>query len=427
MKVLDCSIIKEKAYIEELENALKVIIIPKKDTNKKYVIWGTNFGSIDNRFINPDTNEEVIVPDGVAHFLEHKMFEQPDGSNSLDTMMALGLDANAYTTNDHTAYLFECSDDESFYKGLDELMDYVQSPYYTDENVEKEKGIIGQEIMMYDDDPGFQLYLNTLKCLYSKNPIRIDIAGSIESISKINPDILYKCYNTFYNPANMVLVTSGNFEPNEILQEIKSRLKPSKNKGEIKRIFDNEPENINQKYMEKIMSISMPIFMIGIKDKPVDISEKVKRHMAIDIILGMLIGKSSKLFKELYEKQIIFGEADSEYEFSKQYAHVLISGQSNNPQLVEKMFKEEVKKLKNEGLNSEDFERNKRKIYGDFVKEFNDVASISRMFLADTIKEVNSLDYAEKYKLVTKEYAMKVLNEVFDEDKMVLSVIKGSI
>ena len=427
MKVLDCSIIKEKAYIEELENALKVIIIPKKDTNKKYVIWGTNFGSIDNRFINPDTNEEVIVPDGVAHFLEHKMFEQPDGSNSLDTMMALGLDANAYTTNDHTAYLFECSDDESFYKGLDELMDYVQSPYYTDENVEKEKGIIGQEIMMYDDDPGFQLYLNTLKCLYSKNPIRIDIAGSIESISKINPDILYKCYNTFYNPANMVLVTSGNFEPNEILQEIKSRLKPSKNKGEIKRIFDNEPENINQKYMEKIMSISMPIFMIGIKDKPVDISEKVKRHMAIDIILGMLIGKSSKLFKELYEKQIIFGEADSEYEFSKQYAHVLISGQSNNPQLVEKMFKEEVKKLKNEGLNSEDFERNKRKIYGDFVKEFNDVASISRMFLADTIKEVNSFDYAEKYNLVTKEYAMEVLNEVFDEDKMVLSVIKGSI
>ena len=276
MKVLDCSIIKEKAYIEELENALKVIIIPKKDTNKKYVIWGTNFGSIDNRFINPDTNEEVIVPDGVAHFLEHKMFEQPDGSNSLDTMMALGLDANAYTTNDHTAYLFECSDDESFYKGLDELMDYVQSPYYTDENVEKEKGIIGQEIMMYDDDPGFQLYLNTLKCLYSKNPIRIDIAGSIESISKINPDILYKCYNTFYNPANMVLVTSGNFEPNEILQEIKSRLKPSKNKGEIKRIFDNEPENINQKYMEKIMSISMPIFMIGIKDKHVDIFHYIR-------------------------------------------------------------------------------------------------------------------------------------------------------
>lgn len=426
MRVLDCSIIKEKAYIEELDNGLKVIIVPKKDTNKKYVIWGTNFGSMDNRFINPDTKEEVFVPDGVAHFLEHKMFEQPDGSNSLDTMMSLGLDANAYTTNDHTAYLFECSDDESFYKGLDELMDYVQSPYYTDQNVEKEKGIIGQEIMMYDDDPGFQLYLNTLKCLYSKCPIRIDIAGTLESISKINPDVLYKCYNTFYNPSNMVLVASGNFEPDEILKEIKNRLKPSKNKGKIERIFDKEPEEVNQKYMEKTMSISMPIFMIGIKDKSVEVSEKVKRHMAIDIILGILIGKSSNLYKELYEKQILFGEPDSEYEFSREYAHILISGQSNNPQLVEKMFKEEVEKLKKDGLKTEDFDRIKRKIYGDFVTEFNDVASISRMFLADAIKQINSFDYAEKYNVVTKEYAMQVLNEVFNEDKMVLSVIKGN-
>ena len=426
MKVLDCSIIKEKAYIEELENGLKVIIIPKKETNKKYVIWGTNFGSIDNRFIVPGTNEEVFVPDGVAHFLEHKMFEQPSGTNSLDTLMALGLEANAYTTNDHTAYLFECSEDECFYKGLDELMDYVQSPYYTDENVEKEKGIIGQEIMMYDDDPGFQLYLNTLKCLYSVFPIRIDIAGSIESIGKITPDVLYKCYNTFYNPSNMVLVLSGNFDSEQILNEIKNRLKPTKNIGTIQRIYEEEPVEVNQRYMEKQMSVSMPIFMIGIKDKVVNPSERVKRHMAIDIILDLLIGKSSKLFKELYEKQILLGEPDSEYEFSKKYAHALISGQSNNPQLVEDMLKKEIKKLKNEGLNIEDFERIKRKIYGEFVTEFNDVSSISRMFLADTIKEVNSFDYAENYSSITKDFVVDILKEVFDEETIVLSVIKGN-
>ena len=426
MKVLDCSEIKEKAYIEELENGLKVIIVPKKETNKKYVIWGTNFGSIDNRFINPKTNEEVFVPDGVAHFLEHKMFEQPDGTNSLDTLMALGLDANAYTTNDHTAYLFECSEDETFYKGLDELMDYVQSPYYTDENVEKEKGIIGQEIMMYDDDPGFQLYLNTLKGLYEKFPIRIDIAGSIESISKIDPDVLYKCYNTFYNPGNMVLVVSGNFEPEEILQEIKNRLKPVEDIGDITRIFDEEPEGIYQNYIEKNMSVSMPVFMIGIKDKVVSPEERVKRHMAVEIILDLLIGKSSKLYKELYEKQILFSEPDYEYEFSKKYAHVLISGQTNEPQNVEKMFKDEVKKLTNEGLNSEDFERIKRKIYGEFVTEFNDVGSISRMFLADTIKEINSFDYVQKYNEITEEYVVNILKEVFNDDKVVLSVIKNN-
>lgn len=426
MKVLECTKIKEKAYIDKLDNGLKVIVVPKKETNKKYIIWGTNFGSNDNRFIYPETGEEVIVPDGVAHFLEHKMFEQPDGTNSLDTLMSLGLDANAYTTNDHTAYLFECSDDTAFYKGLDELMDYVQSPYYTDQNVEKEKGIIGQEIMMYDDDPGFQLYLDTLKCLYEKFPMRIDIAGSIESIAGIHPDILYKCYNTFYNPGNMVLVVSGNFEPTEIIGEVKKRLKPSKDIGNITRIFEEEPEKIYKDYIEKSMPVSMPIFMIGIKDKVVEQDERIKRHMAIEVILNILVGKSSGLYKNLYENQNIFGEIDFEYEFSKNYAHVLVSGQSNNPQLVKNMFITEIEKLKNTKINLEDFERSKRKIYGDFVTEFNDVASISRMFLADSIKGVNSFDYADKFDDITIDYVMEILYEVFKEENTVLSIVKGN-
>ena len=339
--------------------------------------------------------------------------------------MALGLDANAYTTNDHTAYLFECSEDETFYKGLDEFMDYVQSPYYTDQNVEKEKGIIGQEIMMYDDDPGFQLYLDTLKCLYEKFPIRIDIAGSIETIAGIHPDILYKCYNTFYNPGNMVLVVSGNFEPDEIKNEIISRLKPNKDIGKITRIFEEEPEEIYKDYIEKTMSVSMPIFMVGIKDKVVSPEERVKRHMAIEVILGLVAGKSSELYKNLYENQHIFGEIDYEYEFSKNYAHVLISGQSNNPQLVKDMLITEFEKLKNKGIDKENFERVKRKIYGDFVTEFNDVASIGRMFLADSIKEVKTFDYVDKYNEITIEYAMNILKEVFNEDKVALSVVKG--
>ena len=278
---------------------------------------------------------------------------------------------------------------------------------------------------MYDDDPGFQLYLNTLKCLYSKCPIRIDIAGSIDSIAPINPDILYKCYNTFYNPSNMVLVVCGNFEPQNILEEIKKRLKPSKNIGEIHRIYEEEPKEINEKHMEKSMSVSMPIFMIGIKDKIVNPSERVRRHMAIEVILNLLIGKSSNLYKKLYEEQILLGEADSEYEFSNQYAHILISGQSNNPQLVQDMLITEIEKLKNNGFVVEDFERMKRKIYGEFVTEFNDVASISRMFLADTVKQINSFDYVDEYDNITMEYAKELLNEVFVEDKMVLSVIKN--
>ena len=422
MKIVESTIIKEKAYFEKLENGLNIIIIPKANTNKKYVIWGTNFGSIDNRFIMPQTNEEVFIPDGVAHFLEHKMFEQKNGTNSLDVLMALGLDANAYTTNDHTAYLFECSSDK-FYEGLDELMDYVQNPYFTDENVEKEKGIIGQEIKMYDDDPGFKLYLNAMDCLYHKNAVKLDIAGTIESISNINPDVLYKCYNTFYHPSNMTLVVCGDFKPEELLEEIKSRLQPRENQGEIKRIYEEEEESINKKSKETNMEVSNPIFMIGIKDKIPNSNEIVKKHIAIEVILNLLMGKSSELYKELYNRGELLAEPDFEYEFSKQYAHILIGGQSKNPKNVYEKFKSEVLKLKEKGIGEENFERIKRKLYGDFVTEYNSVSYIARMFLADSFREINSFDYIEKFNTVTKEYAEQVLNDVFIEEKMVISII----
>lgn len=219
MRILENKTVKEKAYFEELENGLKVIIIPKENTNKKMAIIGTKFGSIDNHFINPKTNEEEVIPDGVAHFLEHKMFEQSNGTNSLDTLTAIGAEANAYTTNDHTAYYFETID--NFEAAFKELLDYVFHPYYTDENVEKEKGIIAQEIKMYDDDPISKVFLNSLQCMYNSCPVRIDVAGTVESINKITKDTLYSCYNTFYHPSNMILAVCGNFKPEYILNLIK--------------------------------------------------------------------------------------------------------------------------------------------------------------------------------------------------------------
>lgn len=423
MKIIESTKIKEKAYFEKLENGLNIIIIPKANTNKKYVVWGTNFGSIDNRFIMPQTDEEVFIPDGVAHFLEHKMFEQKNGKNSLDVLMALGLDANAYTTNDHTAYLFECSSDK-FYEGLDELMDYVQNPYFTDENVEKEKGIIGQEIKMYDDDPGFQLYLNTMDCLYHKNAVKLDIAGTIESISKIDPDVLYKCYNTFYHPSNMTLVVCGDFKPEELLEEIKKRLIPKENQGEIKRIYEFEEETINMPKKEVQMEVSMPLFMFGIKDRlPSQGEEIVKKHIAIQILLNMIIGKSSDLYKELYNSGDLLAEPDFDYEFSKQYAHVLVGGQSKNPEKIYEKFKAELAKYKENGLNNEHFDRIKRKIYGDYVGDYNSVSNIARMFLIDSFKGINSFDYIEKFNNITKEYAEQVLKDVFNEDKMGISIV----
>ncbi len=419
MKLVESTRIKEKAYIEKLNNGLTVIIIPKENTQKKYVIWGTHFGSIDNRFIMPKTNEEVFVPDGVAHFLEHKMFEQENGRNSLDVLMSLGVDANAYTTNNHTAYLFETTN--NFYEALDELMDYVQNPYFTDENVEKEKGIIAQEIGMYDDDPGWQLYMNALDCMYKENAIKIDIAGTVESINKIDKDVLYKCYNTFYNPSNMTLVVCGDFKPEEIMQEIKNRIIEKEKQGEIERIYPKDEKGINKKYKETSMPVSKPIFLIGFKDENTN-KDKVKKHIAIEILMNMLVGKSSPLYQKMYDEGLLLAPLDMDYEFTNNYAHVMLTGQSKEPKKVQEELLKQIQNLK-QNMDNKYFERIKKKVYGDYVVEYNNVADIARMFLSDYFKGINSFDYIEQYNTVTEEYTTEILNEIFDEKNMVMSVV----
>ena len=423
MQVIENLKVKEKLYIEKLENWLTVMIIPKPNIKKKYVIWGTNYGSNDNKFIVPGEEKVTEVPNGVAHFLEHKLFEQENGTNSLDTLTALGVNANAYTTNDHTAYLFECTD--NFYEALDELMDYVQHPYFTDENVEKEKGIIGQEIMMYDDYPDWQVYLNAMKAMYHENPIKIDITGTIETISHIDKEILYKCYKTFYNPSNMALVVAGDFKPEEILQEIKNRLVENENQGEIKRIYTEEDESIVQEKIEKNFEVSRPLFTIGIKDNPKDQEEIVKKHIAIEILMNLILGRSSDLYKKLYNEGIISGQPSLDYEFGQTYAHVLITGQSTDPEKIYQEFKIKVRQLKEQGVNEKDFERIKKLIYGGYVKEYNDIQDISRMFLADYFKGINSFDYLEEIEGINIKYLSQILTDIFKEEKMILSVVRS--
>ena len=423
MQVIENLKVKEKVYIEKLENGLTVMIIPKQDIQKKYIIWGTHYGSNDSTFIIPGEEKETVVPKGVAHFLEHKLFEQENGTNSLDVLTSLGVNANAYTTNDHTAYLYECTD--NFYEALDEFMDYVQHPYFTDENVEKEKGIIGQEIMMYDDYPEWKVYLNALEAMYHNNPVKLDITGTIETISKIDKDILYKCYNTFYNPSNMVLVAAGTFEPEKLLEEIKKRLIPNKSNGEIKRIYPEEPETIVKERIEQKMQVSQSLYTIGIKDKPVKNEQKVKKHIAIEIILNILIGTSSNLYQKLYKQGIIYNMPSLEYEFTDEYAHILLTGQSNDTEKLYGELRNEIGRLKKDGICEEDFNRIKKMIYGGYIKEYEDVADIARMFLSDYFKGIISFEYLEEIEGINVEYVHQVLKDVFKNENMVISVIKN--
>ena len=422
MQIIENMQVKEKLYIEKLENGLTIMIIPKTGIRKKYVMWATHYGSIDNKFIIPGEKEVTEVPDGIAHYLEHKMFEQENGKNSLDRLTELGVNANAYTTTNYTTYLFEATD--NFYEALDELMDYVQHPYFTDENVEKERGIISQEINMYDDEPNWVVYMNALKCMYKVNPIRIDIAGTVESIQDIDKEVLYKCYNTFYNPSNMVMCFCGDFEVKKLIEEIKKRLIEKPHQGEIKRIYEEEPEEIADKRIEKQMEVSMPLFVIGIKD----ILEKeniVKKHIAIEIILNLLIGKSSNSYKKLYEKELLMEEPYLEYEIGENNAHVAITGISKNPDKVLEKLLQEISIIKERGLNEEDIRRVKNMLYGNLVKEFNSVSQISRMFITDYFKGINSFEYLENYNQISKEYIEQVLKEVFKEEKTVISIVKN--
>ena len=368
-------------------------------------------------------DKEVTVPDGIAHYMEHKMFEQENGKNSLDVLSSLGVNANAYTTNNHTAYLYEDTNGK-FYEALDEFMNYVQNPYFTDENVEKERGIIEQEIMMYDDYPDWRLYMNAMKAMYHKNPINIDVAGTKETIAEIDKEKLYEIYDSFYRPDKMAIVVCGDFEPEKIIEEIEKRVTIQNSTKVIKRIYEDEPEEIVKPRVEDEMNISMPIFLIGYKDN-IETENQIDKDLALDIIFNILIGDSSELYQDLYEEGLLQSEPVLMYENSKTYSQLLIQGQSNNYDEVIKRIEDEIENLKKNGIDDEVFERIKKKLYGEYVKSYNDANGIATSFLQNYFRGINPLDYFEEFKGLDKQYIMKVLNEVFKKEKQVVSIVKG--
>ena len=278
--------------------------------------------------------------------------------------------------------------------------------------------------MMYDDYPEWKVYLNAMEAMYHEHPVKLDITGTIETISHIDKEILYKCYNTFYNPSNMAMVICGDFEPEKLLEEVKKRLIDKKANGEIKRIYPVEKEDIVKEKIEQNMDVSQPLFAIGIKDKLADTKERVRKHIAIEILLNMIIGKSSNLYKELYDEGLLFAVPSLDYEFARGYAHILITGQSLEPEKVYEKFKKAVEEMKASTIDTKEFNRIKKRIYGEYVKEYNDVEDIARMFLADYFKEINSFDYLEEISTINEQYVEQILKQVFDDKKMVISVIK---
>ena len=416
--------IQEEMQYTVHKSGLRVYVFPKKGFSKYYAIYGTEYGSVDRVFRVPGEEEMTTVPDGIAHYLEHKMFEEEDGGNAFDRFALTGASGNAFTSFDLTAYLFSCTD--KFYENLDILLDYVNHPWFTKENVEKEQGIIGQEIKMYEDDPEWRVFFNTLSAMFHNNPVKIDIAGTVESISHITPELLYKCYNTFYNPANMVLVMVGDVDIKKALEYVDKHIDVSRNLGRIQRKTADEPKERVQEKIEQKLVVSQPLFRIGFKDTtPVlNSGDLLKKEIATEMILEAAFGKSSDLYMELYEEGLIDNSFDAEADISSAYGFTLLGGESKNPEEVYERIKAYLKKLMKDGIPAKNLERARRVLISGNIRMFNSVEQMGNAFIRQIIAGYNPLGFGETVLKVSDEEVMRRLHEHFDTDNCVLSVIK---
>lgn len=424
MNVMNNEFLRERIYHEQLPNHMDVFFMEKRGFNKKYAVLATNYGSNDLEFISPHTRKQIRVHEGIAHFLEHKMFEQPDGSNAFDEFARIGANANAYTNFNMTAYLFSAT--ENFYDGLKHLISYVQTPYFTNENVEKEKGIIAQEIKMYDDNPEWRSFFDTLKAMYVHHPNRIDIAGTVESIYEITPQELYDCYNSFYSPSNMALFIIGDLSCDEVMQTVRQSVSDRNMfEGKIERIRQEEPDRISQKEIRNAMPISVPMFSIGFKEKSSVCSQDViKREITTELILDMLFRKGSSLYEELYMEGLVFGGLSSDYTGHTDYGYTILSGESRNTEEVLRRISDQLKKSKQEGLSVEDFEIAKKKKIGGFMRSFDSIENIANGYLSYHFRGVNILDYYQRLQAIDIHDLEERLIDHFDEEMRVLSLIQ---
>lgn len=406
-----------ESYVKAVHSSgLQIYILEKTQYKSTYAIFGTKYGSIDTCF-SVDGNE-TRVPEGIAHFLEHKLFESEDG-DAFTKYAKTGAYANAFTSFDKTCYLFSCSD--KFYENLDILLNFVQSPYFTQATVEKEQGIIGQEIRMYDDSPGWRVMFNMLLSMYKNHPVRIDIAGTTDSIAQIDADLLYKCYNTFYNPSNMFLCIAGNVDTDRILKQVKESLKPSE-PIEITRINEEEPQEIVKPYIEQSLAVAQPLFCFGYKETMEKPIRSVKERIRTAILMEIIAGETSPLYKRLTDEGLINDEFSSEYFTGNGYAAVIFEGESKDPQRVAEEIKKEVDRIKIEGIDKKLFSAIRCGMYGNAIRMFDSVEGIAMQFVDCAMLSSGLFDEIKYLKSVTADDVFKRIS-LLDNNKTVLSVI----
>ena len=412
--------LKEKYYKLKHKSGLDIYVFPKK-MSSLYALFGTEYGSVDNCFRLKGDSEYITVPDGIAHYLEHRMFTQKDGSDITERFSEFGADSNAYTSFNKTVYL--CSATDNFEEALTALFEFVTEPNFTEELVERERGIIIQEIKMTDDSPYSVGYRGLLEAMYQYNSARVDIAGTVESVSEITADMLNKCYNTFYNPLNMAAVVCGDIPPEKVMEIVDKSIPKDFSAKEIERKYcDNEPKEVYKKLYEAYMEVSKPIFTIGVKDSNniSDPDKRMRKFVSMALLCELIFSRSGRLYNELFESGKITPDFDASYTSSKTFAYTLISGEADDP----KEILEYIKKYISEFTFTEaELERCKKVLYAEFVMDFDSTEEIANNMIDYIFEGFDLFEYGHIIEEITSDEIKTLIKNDFKDEYFAMSVI----
>lgn len=412
--------LKEKYYKLTHKSGLDVYVFPKKLTSS-YALFGINYGSVDNTFKTADNDEFITVPDGIAHYLEHRMFTQKDGSDITEKFSECGADSNAYTSFNKTVYL--CSATDNFDKALEHLLCFVTEPNFTDELVERERGIIISEINMGIDDPYTRGFYGVLEAMYSDNSARIDIAGTEESVCKITAEMLNMCYNTFYNPDNMAVVVCGDITPESVLDIVNRTIPNSFKSVTVDRKYAKDKDtSVYKKLYEAKMDVSKPIFTIGIKDSFISSLDldRMKKYAAMSILCDMIFSKAGDLYNDLFESGRISIDFSANYVCSRTFAYTMISGESDDPFYVFEYIKKYIGDFK---YDDNDFNRCKKVLYAEYVKDFDSTEEIANNMIDFVFDGFDLFKFGDMIRSIDRDYVDELLKTSFKDEYFAMSVI----
>lgn len=416
--------IRETLYTDKLDNGLSVFLLPKPGFQQTFATFTTQYGSMDRTFKAGDAADFMTVPDGIAHFLEHKMFASEAG-DVFPLFAKHGASANAFTTFDTTSYLFSSTTD--LYENTQTLLDFVQDPYFTDESVEKEKGIIGQEIQMYDDNPDWRAFFNLLRGMYKEHPVRIDIAGTVSSIADITKETLYQCYRTFYHPSNMVYFAAGGFDVEKMMAFIREnqQRKSFPAISSIEKWLPVEPTGVAEQKTEVHLSVSQPRCLIGWKDTNVGLTGRalLERELLIGVVLDTLFGRSSKLYHALIDEELIDQQFSWEYECTPTYGYSLVGGNTSDPDELALQVNRALQAVLTDGIPTEDFDRCRKKAIGRFMASLDSPSHIARTYTSYHFKQADMFETVDVLERMTVEAANEQAKGHFLSSQQAVSIV----